>query len=183
MIGTAQVGKSAFEAKEMGILRSGDGITMNRDRVLADAKAKGALKMAENYTPPKDQTISLPGPNGLAALKTRAARSYAARAVTPYDQVVSLALGKVLTGGNTDFTETITDKDILKLERTVFIELWQEPGLARAHGTHARGRKAVEELGYSPSPPRCRSAPLFPMGRGFKANSAGSLSPTRRGSG
>ena len=131
LIGTAQVGKSAFDAKEMGILRKDDAISMNRDRLLADAKAK-VLKLAENYTPPKEQSISLPGPNGIAALKTALQGLKLQGKVTPHDEVVSLALAKVLTGGNTDHTETVTEKDILKLERAMFLELAKNPAtLAR----------------------------------------------------
>jgi len=122
MIGTAQVSKSAQEAREMGFLRKDDGITMNRDRLLADAKVK-ALKLVANYTPPKDEVISLPGPTGVAALKLALAGFEAQGKVTPHDKVVSLALAKVLTGGKTDHTETITEKDLLKLERAVFMEL------------------------------------------------------------
>jgi 3-hydroxyacyl-CoA dehydrogenase len=122
MIGTAQVSKSAQEAREMGILRKNDGITMNRDRLLADAKAK-ALKMVENYAPPKDAVISLPGPVGMAGLKLALEGLEHQGKLTPHDKVVSLALAKVLTGGKTDITETVTEKDLLKLERTVFMEL------------------------------------------------------------
>jgi 3-hydroxyacyl-CoA dehydrogenase len=122
MIGTAQVAKSAQEAKDMGILRSGDGITMNRDRLLADAKAK-ALKLVENYVPPKDAVISLPGEGGVAALKVALHGLTLQGKVTPHDQVVSMALAKVLTGGKTDHTETITEKELLKLERAAFVEL------------------------------------------------------------
>jgi 3-hydroxyacyl-CoA dehydrogenase len=122
MIGTAQVSKSAFEAKEMGFLRATDGITMNRDRVLADAKAK-ALALAKDYQPPKEQIISLPGPTGIAALKLALSGFIATGKATPHDVTVSLALAKVLTGGKTDHTETVTEKDLLKLERQAFLEL------------------------------------------------------------
>jgi 3-hydroxyacyl-CoA dehydrogenase len=122
MIGTAQVSKSAFEAKEMGFLRAKDVITMNRDRVLADAKAK-ALELVNGYQPPKDAVISLPGAAGVAALKLALAGFVATGKATLHDVTVSLALAKVLTGGKTDHTETITEKDILKLERQAFMEL------------------------------------------------------------
>ena len=122
MIGTAQVSKSAFEAKEMGFLRAKDGITMNRDRVLADAKAK-ALELAKAYQPPKDAQISLPGATGVAALKLALAGFVATGKATPHDVTVSLALAKVLTGGKTDHTEVISEKDLLKLERQAFMEL------------------------------------------------------------
>src|SRR5262249_28717930 len=114
LIGTAQVAKSAFEAKEMGILRKDDGITMNRDRLLADPKAK-ALKLAAAYTPAKEQVLSLPGAGGVAALKVALEGLELQGKVTPHDRTVSLALAKVLTGGDTDFTETITEKDMMKL--------------------------------------------------------------------
>ncbi len=131
MIGTAQVSKSAFEAKEMGILRKDDQITMNRDRLLADAKAK-VLKLAEGYQPPKDQVISLPGAGGVAALTVALQGMQLQGKVTPHDMVVSLALAKVLTGGNTDPVDTISEKDILKLERQAFLELARNPAtLAR----------------------------------------------------
>ena len=126
MIGTAQVSKSAQEAKEMGILRKNDEITMNRDRLLADAKAK-VLKLAAAYEPPKDETISLPGATGIAALKLALAGFEAQGKLTPHDRTVSLALARVLTGGKTDITETVTEKDLLKLERQVFIELARTP--------------------------------------------------------
>ena len=131
LIGTAQVAKSAAEAKEMGILRPTDSITMNRNRLLADAKAK-VLALAEGYVPPKEQSISLPGPNGIAALKVALEGLVLQGKVTPHDQVVSMALARVLTGGDTDFTETVTEKDILKLERAAFLELAKNPAtLAR----------------------------------------------------
>ncbi len=131
MIGTAQVSKSAFEAKEMGFLRSKDVITMNRDRVLADAKAK-ALELVNGYQPPKDAVISLPGATGVAALKLALAGFVATGKATPHDVTVSLALAKVLTGGKTDHTETIGEKDLLKLERQAFMELMHTSGtLAR----------------------------------------------------
>ncbi|WP_455374362.1 hypothetical protein, partial [Limibacillus halophilus] len=60
-IGMAKVAKSAFEAKELGFLRASDGITFNRDRLLADAKAK-ALELAEGYQPPEPLELTLPGP-------------------------------------------------------------------------------------------------------------------------
>jgi 3-hydroxyacyl-CoA dehydrogenase len=95
---------------------------MNRDRLLADAKAK-ALKLAAAYTPPKEQAISLPGAGGIAALKVALEGLTLQGKVTPHDETVSLALAKVLTGGNTDITETVTEKDLMKLERTAFIAL------------------------------------------------------------
>ena len=66
-IGTAQVAKSAEQARSMGFLGPNDGITLNRDRLLADAKRK-VLDLSENYVPPVPRTYRLPGPTGLAGL-------------------------------------------------------------------------------------------------------------------
>ncbi|HUC66294.1 MAG TPA: 3-hydroxyacyl-CoA dehydrogenase NAD-binding domain-containing protein, partial [Stellaceae bacterium] len=92
MIGTAQVAKSAFEAREMLLLREGDGITMNRDRLLADAKAK-ALKLARRYKaqePPKE--IRLPGPTAKAALELAVEGFRHQGKATPHDVTVSREL-------------------------------------------------------------------------------------------
>ncbi len=59
-ISTAEVSKSAHQAMEKKFLRPTDGISMNRDRLLADAK-KRALAMVEGYAPPKPPEFVLPG--------------------------------------------------------------------------------------------------------------------------
>jgi enoyl-CoA hydratase/carnithine racemase len=104
MIATAQVAKSAFEAKEMMLLRPGDGITMNRDRLLADAKAR-ALAMVEGYAPPKPASFRLPGATGRAALHLSVQGYARLGKATPHDIVVSRHLAETLTGGPRDHTE------------------------------------------------------------------------------
>ena len=66
-IGTAQVAKSAEQARSMGFIGPNDEITMNRDRLIADAKRK-VIQLSENYVPPEPRTYELPGPTGMAAL-------------------------------------------------------------------------------------------------------------------
>lgn len=128
IIGTAQVAKSGFEAKEIGYLRDSDGITMNRDRLLFDAKQK-AIELAKDYTAPeKIEEIRLPGPAGKAALDLAVADFEKSGKATPYDVTVSKALAKVLTGGDTDFNEPVNDDYILKLEAEEFMKLVHNPG-------------------------------------------------------
>jgi 3-hydroxyacyl-CoA dehydrogenase len=67
----AKVAKSASEARELLFLRADDGITMNRDRLLADAKAQ-ALALVEDYCPPEKSEIALPGPSGRMPATTSA---------------------------------------------------------------------------------------------------------------
>ncbi len=125
-ISTAVVAKSAAEAKDSLFFRHEDGITMNRDRLLADAKAR-ALAMAENYQPPEPIEISLPGPTALAAMEMAVKGVRLAGKATAHDVVVSMKLAEMLSGGDTDITETLTEDDLLTLEREVFMQLIRHP--------------------------------------------------------
>ena len=130
-IGMAKVAKSAFEAKDLLFLREGDGITMNRDRLLADAKAK-ALALAEEYRPPEKVEISLPGQSARLAMRIVVDGLRLKGAATPHDEVVADQLAVVLSGGDTDSVETVSEDDLLKLERQAFMTLIRHPAtLAR----------------------------------------------------
>eukprot|EP01031_Cornospumella_fuschlensis_P010724 gene10724-13125_t len=89
-VSTATVSKSAAEAQELHFLRPTDGITMNRDRLLADAKAK-ALALAESYVPPKPVDLTLPGPSGKTALVMAAEGFHKRGIATKHDLVVAAA--------------------------------------------------------------------------------------------
>jgi 3-hydroxyacyl-CoA dehydrogenase len=123
-IGTAQVSTSAQEAQSIGYLRDTDGITMNRDRLLFDAK-KRALEMAKDYkVPEKREDIRLPGPSGKMALDMAVSDFHKNGKATAYDVVVSSHLAEVLSGGkNADWTQPMTEDDLLKLERSQFMDL------------------------------------------------------------
>jgi 3-hydroxyacyl-CoA dehydrogenase len=121
-ISTATVSKSAAEAKELLFLRPGDGITMNRYRLLADAKAK-ALDLAAGYAPPEPKTLKLPGPGGRVGLQT-VVEGFARRGIaTPHDVTVAGHLATVLTGGDTDLIDELKETDVMDLERQEFMKL------------------------------------------------------------
>jgi 3-hydroxyacyl-CoA dehydrogenase len=125
-IGTATVSKSAVEAKGLLFLRPGDGITMNLDRLLADAKSK-ALELAENYTAPREQDIRLPGKTAVAALSLALEGFRRTGKATAHDVVVGKALARVLSGGDTDMTETLGEADLLSLECRAVLALARNP--------------------------------------------------------
>ncbi len=125
-IGMAEVAKSAAEAQDLLIVGPDDGITMNRDRLLADAKAK-ALTLAEDYTPPKKQEISLPGRTARAAMSMAIDGFRLSGKATAHDVTVGKALAGVLSGGDTDMTETLGEDDLLGLERRAFVTLARHP--------------------------------------------------------
>lgn len=128
-IGTAKVAKSAADAKDIGYFRDTDGVTMNRDRLLFDAKQK-ALELAQNYTAPAPHDeIRLPGASGRYALDMAVADMRKSGRATPYDVVVSSALARVLTGGDkADWTHPLKEDEILKLEREEFMKLAKQEG-------------------------------------------------------
>ena len=140
MISTAQVAKSAAEAKEMLILRPTDGVVMNRDRLLAAAKAR-ALAMLDGYAPQQAAKLRLPGATGRAALTMAVQAQVAMGRATPHDAVVCEHLANTLTGGDTDFLDETTEDQVLKLERQGFMALLKTRGtLARVEHMLETGR-------------------------------------------
>jgi 3-hydroxyacyl-CoA dehydrogenase len=128
-IGVATVAKSAFEAIEIGYFRESDGVTMNRDRLLFDAKEK-AKTLAQNYVAPEPaKDIRLPGPSGKYALDMAVADLRKNGKATPYDVVVSGHLAAVLSGGEqADWTRPLTEEQIVALERQEFMHLLHNEG-------------------------------------------------------
>ncbi len=129
VIGAAKVAKSAAEAKEIGYFRDRDGITMNRDRLLFDAKQR-ALELARDYMPPEQQKdLRLPGPSGKYALDMAVGDLRKSGKASPYDVVVCDLLARVLSGGDKgDWTHPQSEDDILKLEIQEFMKLVRNQG-------------------------------------------------------
>ena len=123
---TAQVAKSAAEAKDLLFLRPDDGIVMNRDRVLAAAKAR-VLAMAEGYTPPVETVMNLPGLSGRAALMLGVRDFVSKGMASRHDARIASELAAVLTGGDTDVTAEVTENRLLRLERDALIKLAHTP--------------------------------------------------------
>jgi len=145
-ISTAKVGLSAFEAKDLMYLRETDGVTMNKSRLLADAKAK-ALEMARNFTPEKPFDMELPGPSGLAALSLAMDGFYLKGAATPYDVVVSDKVAEVLSGGDMAGPGVMVSQEYLRgLEYKNFMELVHDPRtIARINEMLTKGQPLREK--------------------------------------
>jgi 3-hydroxyacyl-CoA dehydrogenase len=126
MIATAKVAGSAEEGKDVKILRENDGISMNRARVLADAKTR-CLEMAKNYVAPEPAVLYLPGGTARVALSMAVEGFNAAGKATPHDVVICKRLAYVLSGGDTDISEPITEQQLLDLEFEVFMEMVKHP--------------------------------------------------------
>jgi 3-hydroxyacyl-CoA dehydrogenase len=130
-IGLARVSRSAAEARELGFLRDGDRITMNRDRLLADARRR-ALELADGYRPPEPRELVLPGPAGAAAMRLAVHGLALTGQATPHDVVVTAELARVLSGGDADVTTPVPEQALFDLERSAVVALLRtEPTLDR----------------------------------------------------
>lgn len=127
IVSTATVAKSAAEARDLLFLRPDDGITMNRARLLADAKAR-ALAMVEGHVAPGPREYALSGPSGRVALEMAVQGFRRLGKATPHDEVVAGALAGVLSGGDADPVDVVGEKALLELERAAFNHLVRQPG-------------------------------------------------------
>ncbi|MGY6275537.1 3-hydroxyacyl-CoA dehydrogenase NAD-binding domain-containing protein [Methylomonas sp. MgM2] len=126
-IALAKVSNSAFEAKKLLFLSQADGITMNKDRLLSDAKAR-ALRLAQDYQTPEPYRFHLPGASARAALDSAIHNRQLAGKASAYDGVIARQLACVLSGGDTDITEPLSEQDLFDLEREAFMHLVKQAG-------------------------------------------------------
>jgi len=127
-IGQAKVSTSAVEAAELGYLQEGKyGITMNRSRLLADAKAK-ALELAESgYTQPVPRSdIRVLGKQGLGIVYVGANSMKSGNYISEHDQKISEKLGWVMCGGDLSTPTEVSEQYLLDLEREAFLHLCTE---------------------------------------------------------
>ncbi len=127
IIATAKVATSAHEARGYGFLSTSDRITMNRERVLSDAKAR-ALELARSgYEPPVMRTdIPAPGENILAALKMGVHIMREGDFISDHEKKMGTKIAEVLCGGNVTPGTPVSEQYFLDLEREAFKSLCGE---------------------------------------------------------
>jgi 3-hydroxyacyl-CoA dehydrogenase len=123
LIGYAKVSSSAANARELGFLREKDGISMNPERLIADAKAE-ALALVPSWAPgaPR-QDIAVEGDAGYALLRMGLYLAREGGYITEYDTVVGEKLAHVLSGGRLTGTQKVSEQYLLDLEREAFLSL------------------------------------------------------------
>ncbi|HWG18359.1 MAG TPA: 3-hydroxyacyl-CoA dehydrogenase NAD-binding domain-containing protein [Acidobacteriaceae bacterium] len=125
-IGMAKVSTSAAEARALGYLREGDGITMNRERLLADAK-RAVSELAAGYVAQQMRMdISVPGESVLATLKEHVWMMRQAEYISDHDVKVANWAAHVLCGGNVTAGTIVSEQYLLDLEREAFLSLCGE---------------------------------------------------------
>jgi len=127
LIADAKVSASAAHARELGLLRPCDSISMNLERLIADAKA-AALALVPTYGPgaPR-QNIPVEGEAAYAALKMATLLAREAGFITEYDVVVREKLAHILSGGRLTGSQTVSEQYLLDLEREAFLSLCGQP--------------------------------------------------------
>jgi 3-hydroxyacyl-CoA dehydrogenase len=126
-IATAKVATSAHEARGLGFLSNSDRITMNRERVLSDAKARALDLVRAGYEPPVMRTdIPAPGESILAALKMGVYLMRKGDYISDHEQKLATKIAEVLCGGNITPGTPISEQYVLDLERETFKSLCGE---------------------------------------------------------
>jgi len=124
-IGMAKVSTSGYEAYQLGYLQKDKfSISMNRNRLLADAKAK-AIELADaGYTKPVQRTdIKVLGKQGLGIVYAGANSMYAGHFISEHDKKISEKLGYVMCGGDLSSPTEVSEQYLLDLEREAFLSL------------------------------------------------------------
>jgi len=126
-IATAKVATSAHEARGLGFLAESDRITMNRERVLSDAKARALELVRAGYEPPVPRTdIPAPGEGLLATLRMGVHMMRQGDYITEYETKLATKVAEVLCGGSVTPGTPVSEQYILDLEREGFKSLCGE---------------------------------------------------------
>jgi len=126
-IGMAKVSTSAKEAVDLGFMRKSDGITINSNRLIADAKAQAILLAEAGYTKPVQRTnIKVQGRGALGMFLTGANAMFTGRYMSEHDLKISQKLAYVMCGGDLSAPTEVSEQYLLDLEREAFLSLTGE---------------------------------------------------------
>jgi 3-hydroxyacyl-CoA dehydrogenase len=133
-IAMAKVGTSAEECRDMGFLRRDDGVSMNRDRLVADAKEAALALVRGGWKPlaaswqegAQTTQIKVLGEPFLAAAKLAIHLLQRGGYATDYDGHVARKLANILAGGSLSSTQWVSEQYVLDLEREAFVSLCSE---------------------------------------------------------
>jgi len=125
-IAFAKVSTSGPDARRLGYLRDTDGISMNRDRLQQDAKAIALARAAEYVRPLPRTSIRVGGSSLLATLKLGVHLAWRGGRISDHDAVIGRKLAWILAGGDAPHATTMSEQQLLDLEREAFLSLCGE---------------------------------------------------------
>jgi len=123
-IALAKVATSAEEARGYGFLREDDSVSMNRDRLIADAKKEVLALAVSGYVQPQQRMdVRALGSPGLATLKLGIHQMKRAGYISDHDALIGEKLARILTGGDLNHETRVSEQYLLDLEREAFLSL------------------------------------------------------------
>ncbi|TLS38778.1 3-hydroxyacyl-CoA dehydrogenase/enoyl-CoA hydratase family protein [Pseudalkalibacillus caeni] len=126
-IAMAKVSKSAHEAEELGFIRKQDGISVNADHLLYDAKQRAIFLADQGYQPPGRKKIPVAGEAGYAAMVMGAETMKWSGYLSDHDLKIAKKLANVIAGGKVPEGTLVDEQYLLDLEREAFLSLVAEP--------------------------------------------------------
>jgi 3-hydroxyacyl-CoA dehydrogenase len=137
IMGLGKVSTSAPDARRLGYLRAVDGVVMNRERLIAEAKATALARVREGYQPPVLRAaVPVGGAETLARLSLGVHLMHRAARISDHDALIGRKLAWILAGGSLPHQASVTESHLLDLEREAFLSLCGEP-------------KTLERIGYT----------------------------------
>ncbi len=128
LIAMGKVATSAQEARSFGILRDSDAVTMNGDRLIADAKQEVLNLAASGYVQPVERNdIMVLGEQGQAAMKIAIHMMLKGGFISEHDALIGRKLARIMSGGDLNHTSFVSEQRLLELEREAFLSLCGEP--------------------------------------------------------
>ena len=128
MIGMGKVATSAQEARAWGFLRDEDSISMNGDRLIADAKQEVLNLVASGYVPPVERIdVYVMGESAESAMKLALHMMLRGGYISEHDQLIGRKLAHVMAGGSLNHPAHVAERYLLELEREAFASLCGEP--------------------------------------------------------
>jgi 3-hydroxyacyl-CoA dehydrogenase len=125
-IGFAKISASALDARRLGFLGEADRVSMNRERLMSEAKALALERAHNEYQRRSHRTIPVGGDAVLAALKLGIHLAWRGGRISDHDAVVARALALVMAGGALPNATVVSEQYLLDLEREAFLKLCGE---------------------------------------------------------
>ncbi|OAH58375.1 3-hydroxyacyl-CoA dehydrogenase [Domibacillus aminovorans] len=126
-IAMAKVSTSALEARDNNYLYRADGISINSDHLLYDAKQTAICLYEKGYTAPIRKKVPVTGETGYAMLLLGAQSMHASGFISDHDLTIAKKLAWVIAGGNVPFGSEVDEQYLLDLEREAFLQLVTMP--------------------------------------------------------
>lgn len=126
-IAMAKVSTSGEEARELNFLNKADGISVNGDHLIYDAKQVVLALHEQGYTPPIRKKVPVVGEPGYATLLLGAQNMFYSGYISEHDMKIAKKLAYVIAGGKVPYGTEVDEQYLLDLEREAFLSLVTEP--------------------------------------------------------